>query len=330
MKILVTGGAGYIGCHTVKLLQSLNHQVTVLDNLYRGHMQALENCDFHNIDLMDSSSLNGLFKDIKFDGVIHFAARSLVGESVEKPLEYYQTNIAGGINLLQAMRAGDCNQIVFSSSAAVYGEPKSIPIEESHPRNPINPYGRTKSLFEDILTESSVLGIRSVCLRYFNAAGAWPGGEMGEDHAVETHLIPLALKAAMGAGKPLTVFGTDYPTQDGTCVRDYVHVHDLARAHALALDWLQAHGPSLRLNLGNEKGFSVLEILETASEIAGCEIPTEYGPRRAGDPAILIASNRLASETIKWIPLRSDIRTIISDAWAWHSSHPEGYGSPDY
>lgn len=329
MRILVTGGAGYIGSHTVKLLTSLGHDVTVVDNLYRGHPKSIEGVELRKIDLLDFEALDNLFQSGDFDGVIHFAAKSLVGESVQEPLEYYRTNISGGTNLLLAMRRSGCRLIVFSSSAAVYGEPKSIPINENHPRNPINPYGRTKSIFEDMLAECSVFGIKSVCLRYFNAAGAWPDGSIGEDHSIETHLIPIALQTALGMRDKITVHGTDYPTQDGTCVRDYIHVHDLARAHAKALEWLRDGGHSLSLNLGNEQGFSVLEILEMASEVSGRDIPVEYGPRRPGDPAILIASKALAANTLKWVPEMSDIRTIISHAWKWHSANPTGYEDMD-
>jgi len=323
--ILVAGGAGYIGSHMVALLLERGYEVVVADNLSTGHWQAAKGAKLRVGDLRDSAFLDRLFTEFKVDGVINFAAFSLVGESVKNPLKYYDNNVGGSISMLKAMDRHGINKIVFSSTAAVYGEPEKQPIEETDRTEPTNPYGETKLAIEKMLKWSdNAYGIRYVALRYFNAAGSNTEVGIGEDHSPESHLIPLVLKTALGQRSHIGIFGDDYPTPDGTCVRDYIHVRDLAEAHLLALQYLDKGGKSDAFNLGSGDGYSVKEIIETAREITGKEIPAIVEPRRAGDPSVLIASNKKAADVLGWKPQRG-LETIIADAWNWHSSHPDGY-----
>ena len=323
--ILVAGGAGYIGSHMVALLLERGYEVVVADNLSTGHWQAAKGAKLRVGDLRDSAFLDRLFTEFKIDGVINFAAFSLVGESVKNPLKYYDNNVGGSISMLKAMDRHGIDKIVFSSTAAVYGEPEKQPIEETDRTEPTNPYGETKLAIEKMLKWSdNAYGIRYVALRYFNAAGSNTEVGIGEDHSPESHLIPLVLKTALGQRSHIGIFGDDYPTPDGTCIRDYIHVRDLAEAHLLALQYLDKGGKSDAFNLGSGDGYSVKEIIETARAITGKEIPAIVEPRRAGDPSILIASNKKAAEVLGWKPERG-LETIIADAWNWHSNHPDGY-----
>jgi len=323
--ILVAGGAGYIGSHMVALLLERGYEVVVADNLSTGHWQAAKGAKLRVGDLRDSAFLDRLFTEFKIDGVINFAAFSLVGESVKNPLKYYDNNVGGSISMLKAMNRHGVDKIVFSSTAAVYGEPEKQPIEETDRTEPTNPYGETKLAIEKMLKWSDgAYGIRYVALRYFNAAGANTEVGIGEDHSPESHLIPLVLKTALGQRSHIGVFGDDYPTPDGTCVRDYIHVRDLAEAHLLALEYLDKGGKSDAFNLGSGEGYSVKQIIDTSRRITGREIPAVIEPRRAGDPSVLIASNKKAAAVLGWKPLR-DLEQIIADAWNWHLSHPEGY-----
>ena len=323
--ILVAGGAGYIGSHMTALLLEKGFEVVVADNLSTGHWEAAKGAKLRVGDLRDSAFLDRLFSEFHIDGVINFAAFSLVGESVKEPLKYYDNNVGGSISMLQAMRRHGVDKIVFSSTAAVYGEPEKQPIEETDRTNPTNPYGETKLAIEKMLKWSDkAYGIRYVALRYFNAAGSNTEVGIGEDHSPESHLIPLVLKTALGQRSHIGIFGSDYPTPDGTCVRDYIHVQDLAEAHLLALEYLDKGGSSDAFNLGSGDGYSVKEIIDTARAITGKEIPAIVEDRRPGDPAVLIASNKKAAEVLGWHPQR-DLKTIIADAWHWHSTHPNGY-----
>ena len=323
--ILVAGGAGYIGSHMVALLLERGYEVVVADNLSTGHWQAAKGAKLRVGDLRDSAFLDRLFTEFKIDGVINFAAFSLVGESVKNPLKYYDNNVGGSISMLKAMDRHGVDKIVFSSTAAVYGEPEKQPIEETDRTEPTNPYGETKLAIEKMLKWSDgAYGIRYVALRYFNAAGSNTEVGIGEDHSPESHLIPLVLKTALGQRSHIGIFGDDYPTPDGTCVRDYIHVRDLAEAHLLALEYLDKGGKSDAFNLGSGDGYSVKEIIDTARKITGKEIPAIVEPRRDGDPSVLIASNKKAGEILGWKPLRG-LETIIADAWNWHSNHPNGY-----
>lgn len=327
MNILVTGGAGYIGSHTVLELINRNHRVVVLDNLSKGHRAALGGVELVQGDTSDIVLLKELFKKHRIEAVVHFAASSLVGESVRQPADYYHNNVVKGLALLDAMAESGVQCIVFSSTAAVYGEPVEVPIPEEHPTVPTNPYGATKLALEGAMGwYGRAYGLRCASLRYFNAAGADPSGEIGEDHDPETHLIPLVLKSAMGLIPHLEIYGTDYPTTDGTCLRDYIHVSDLAAAHALALDALASGTPSAVYNLGNGNGYSVLEVIKTAEEVVGRPIKVKYGPRRPGDPAALVASSRRIMDELGWQPRFADLKTIIETAWRWHSGHPAGFG----
>ena len=319
MHYLVCGGAGYIGSHMAQWLSAHGHQVTVLDNFSTGHRQAVRWGEQVEADLLDPASLQRAFAGHRYDAVLHFCASSLVGESVREPYAYYRNNVAGTLNLLEAMRQNGVQRLVFSSTAAVYGNPVSGVIDEDHPKAPINPYGASKLMVERMLADASdAYGLRSVALRYFNAAGALPEHGIGEAHACETHLIPNVLKAALGGNAQLKVFGEDYPTPDGTCVRDYVHVQDLAQAHALALDYMEHKPGAHAFNLGSGRGFSVREVIATASEVAGRGIPYEVAPRRAGDPAVLVASSERARRELGWAPAWTDLRAIIESAWGWH------------
>lgn len=320
MKLLVTGGAGYIGSHTTHLLASQGHSVVVLDNLVYGHREAIVDSSVELVegDLSDRQIVEQLFRGHAFDAVLHFAAYAYVGESVEQPLKYYLNNTAAPLVLLEAMRQSDCRKFIFSSTCATYGEPTTMPISETTPQIPVNPYGHSKQMLEQILTDSDqAFGLRSVCLRYFNACGAAEDGTLGEEHDPETHLIPLVLKAAKGDIPHVRVFGTDYPTPDGTCVRDYIHVDDLASAHVAALDWLVKGGDSLKCNLGTGSGTSVKEIIELAERVTGRSVPVVYEKRRSGDPPTLVADPSLAEEKLNWKAKHADVETAITAAWKW-------------
>ncbi len=320
-SILVVGGAGYIGSHMVKYLARAGHHVVVLDNLSTGHADAVRYGELVVGDMADTELLDRLFHSHRFDAVMHFAAFSLVGESVSDPGKYYRNNVANTLNLLDAMVRHQVKHFVFSSTAATFGEPQTDRIDESHRQNPINPYGRSKLVVEHILADyDRAYGLRSVCLRYFNAAGADPEGELGERHNPETHLIPLVLQAASGRRSHIHVFGTDYETPDGSCLRDYIHVQDLCSAHQLALEWLQKHDQSQQFNLGNGDGYSVLEVITTAREVTGKEIPVLIGDRRVGDPARLIADATLAHQQLGWKPDYPALADMIAHAWHWEQS----------
>jgi len=323
--ILVTGGAGYIGSHVVKELLRQGHQPIVFDNLQTGHRKTTKDALFIEGDLSDQKKLKETFQAYQIDTVIHFAADSLVGESVQNPLKYFNNNVKNSLNLFEIMEEFKVKKIVFSSSAAVYGEPKEIPIPENHPCVPTNPYGETKWIFEKILEAFHVAGkIDYISLRYFNAAGADPEGELGEDHSPETHLIPLVIQAALN-GTPVPVYGTDYNTPDGTCIRDYIHVTDLANAHILALRKLEQENISGIYNLGNGNGYSVREVIETVKKVTGRKIAAVDSPRRPGDPARLVASSDKIKKELGWIPKYSDLETIVETAREWHKNHPKGY-----
>lgn len=323
MKVLVVGGAGYIGSHMVKQLVSAGHQVVVLDNLSTGFRDLTRYGDLVVGDLADSGQLRSIFSEHQFDGVMHFAASSLVGESVQNPAKYYRNNVLGALNLLNAMIEHDVRHFIFSSTAATFGEPEYVPIDEAHPQAPINPYGASKLMVERMLQDyASAYGLNSVCLRYFNACGADPDGELGECHDPETHLIPLILQAASGRRECIKVFGRDYPTDDGTCIRDYIHIEDLCTAHGLALSGLLAGSlaGAQAFNLGNGSGFSVAQVIDVARRVVaedGREIRVEEAERRPGDPAVLVADASLARGTLGWEPQYADLATIIRHAWQW-------------
>ncbi len=320
MAILVVGGAGYIGSHIVRALQKRNLEVVVFDNLEKGHREALEDVAFFKGDLRNKVEVFQVFKDHRIDAVMHFAAYSLVGESMQHPAIYYENNIYGTLNLLMAMQENGVEHFIFSSTAATYGEPRSVPIDEEHPTSPTNVYGETKLAVEKMLDWfDSIYAIKSVRLRYFNAAGADPFGDIGELHSPESHLIPLVLATALGQRECISIYGDDYPTDDGTCVRDYIHVTDLAEAHALALEYLRSGRDSAVFNLGNGNGYSVREIIDVARKVTGRQIPERIENRRPGDPAVLIASSEKAGRVLGWKPAFNDIETIVATAWKWHS-----------
>ena len=327
MAILVCGGAGYIGSHAVHALVEKGEEVVIVDNLQTGHRGALNPAaKFYEGDIRDASVLDRIFTENKIEAVIHFAANSLVGESMEKPLLYFNNNVYGMQVLLEGMVRHGVDKIVFSSTAATYGEPKRVPIHEDDETCPTNTYGETKLTMEKMMKwVSRANGVRYVSLRYFNAAGALPDGSIGEDHKTETHLIPLILQVPTGRRDHITVFGDDYPTPDGTCLRDYIHVVDLADAHVLALEYLRKGGASDIFNLGNGQGFSVKEMIAAAEKATGRSIKVEIGPRRAGDPAQLIASSEKARSVLGWKPQFTDVEQVIGTAWKWHESHPHGY-----
>jgi len=318
-NILVCGGAGYIGSHMARWLALRGSKVTVLDNLSTGHREAVQWGELIEADVLDPSSLERAFNGRRFDAVMHFCARSLVGESVAEPYAYYANNVTGTLNLLDAMRRHGVARLVFSSTAAVFGQPVADRIDEDHPRQPINPYGASKLMVERILADAaSAYGLRSVALRYFNAAGASPDASIGESHQPETHLIPNVLRAALGTGPALKVFGDDYPTPDGTCVRDYVHVDDLAQAHELALAYLDANPGAHAFNLGNGQGFSVREVIAAAAAVSGRPIAHAIEPRRPGDPSVLVASSAKARGQLGWKPVHTRLEPIIESALHWH------------
>jgi len=319
MNILVTGGAGYIGSHCCKELSKNGLHPITIDNLIYGHKNFARWGEFFQGDVGDPAHLKQCFGRHKIDAVMHFAAYAYVGESVEDPLKYYENNLRNTIQLLHAVLEHGVKYFVLSSTAATYGNPEKIPIDENHSVNPINPYGKTKRMIEEILADyQAAYDLNYISLRYFNAAGADPDAEVGEDHDPETHLIPLVLDVAAGKSNAIKVFGNDYATPDGTCIRDYIHVTDLARAHILALQFLMGGGDSSAYNLGNGKGFSVLEIIEHARKITGNDIPVENSARRPGDPPVLIASNEKAITELGWKPQYADIEDIIGTAWRWH------------
>jgi UDP-glucose 4-epimerase len=327
MSVLVTGGAGYIGSHMVVELLEQNEDVVVADNLSKGHRTAVLGGRFYEGDLRDDSFLDKVFMENDIESVIHFAADSLVGESVSNPLKYYNNNVASTLRLITKMKECGVKRIIFSSTAAVYGEPENIPILETDRTMPKNPYGETKLTVENALKwADNAYGIKYVSLRYFNAAGAHKSGKIGEDHDPETHLVPIVLQAALGKREEVVIFGTDYDTRDGTCIRDYIHVTDLARAHILALKRLRSGGDSAVYNLGNGKGFSVKEVIESAERVIGRRIKCVEGGRREGDPAVLVASSDKIIAELGWSPEYSELDGIIDSAWKWHSAHPKGYG----
>jgi UDP-glucose 4-epimerase len=323
--ILVTGGAGYIGSHVVKELLRQGQRPIVFDNLQTGHRKAIKKVPFIEGDLSDQQKLKETFQSFQIDAVMHFAADCLVGESVQNPLKYFNNNVKNSLILLEIIEEFGIKKIVFSSSAAVYGEPKEIPILEEHPCAPTNPYGETKWIFERVLQAFHNAGkLNYISLRYFNAAGADPEVELGEDHTPETHLIPLIIKAALG-GDHVPVFGTDYDTPDGTCIRDYIHVNDLANAHILALQKLEQEKISGIYNLGNGNGYSVREVIDTVRKITKRKVGVVDSPRRPGDPARLVASSKKIRKELGWIPKYPDLETIVETAWEWHRNHPRGY-----
>jgi len=326
MAILVTGGAGYIGSHTVAELLEQGKEVVVIDNLQTGHKDALLGGKLYEGDLRDKELLKRLFAENEIEAVIHFAANSLVGESMKDPVKYFDNNVYGTLCLLEAMDKANVRKIVFSSTAATYGEPEKVPIEENDPTHPTNVYGETKLTMERMMAWfDQVLDIKYVALRYFNAAGAHASGKIGEDHDPETHLVPLILQAAIGQRDSIKIFGDDYDTPDGTCIRDYIHVSDLADAHLRAVEYLLGGGDSDVFNLGSGQGFSVKEMIEAVREVTGRDFPVQVTPRRAGDPAVLVASSDKARSVLGWKPSRDNLQDIIGSAWGWHSNHPEGY-----
>lgn len=327
MSILVCGGAGYIGSHVVKYLLEKNEDVVVVDSLITGHVDAVdEKAHLELGDLKDEEFLNRVFEKYQIDGVIDFAAFSLVGESVSEPLKYFENNFYGTLCLLKVMKNHNVDKIVFSSTAATYGEAENMPILETDRTEPTNPYGESKLAVEKMFKWcTNAYGLKYTALRYFNVAGAYPSGEIGEAHTCETHLIPLILQVALGQREKISIYGDDYPTPDGTCIRDYIHVMDLADAHYLALNRLRNGGDSQVFNLGNGEGFSVKEVIEVTRKVTGHPIPAEVSPRRAGDPARLIASSQKALDTLKWVPKYDKLEQIIETAWNWHKNHPNGY-----
>ena len=326
MNILVTGGAGYIGSHAVRLLEQAGHEVWVFDNLSVGHRGAVAADRLIVGDLHDRALLISVLKEHWIDAVMHFAAFALVGESVADPAKYYHNNVVASLSLLDAMKTVGVRKMVFSSTTATYGVPDKIPIVESEWQDPINPYGFCKLVIEHALADyATAYGFGYAALRYFNAAGANPSGEIGEDHTPESHLIPIVLQVALGQREHITVFGNDYPTPDGTCIRDYIHVDDLGAAHVKALDFLKP-GEGLKLNLGTGRGNSVREVIEACRRVTGHAIPEVVGPRRPGDPPELVADSTLAQKTLAWKPRYTKIDEIVATAWKWHQSHPNGYG----
>lgn len=327
MSILVLGGAGYIGSHAVDQLINKGYEVVVVDSLFTGHRAAVHPAaKFYEGDIRDKAFLSGVFEREAIEGVMHFAAFSLVGESVEKPLKYFNNNVYGMQVLLEVMQEHDVKHVVFSSTAATYGEPEVVPISEEMPTNPKNPYGESKLIMEKMMKWcDDAYGMKYVALRYFNVAGAKADASIGEDHDPETHLVPIILQVALGQRGALKIFGDDYATPDGTCVRDYVQVEDLIAAHILALEYLKAGNDSNVFNLGSNNGYSVKEMLEAAREVTGKEIPAEIAPRRAGDPAKLVAASEKAKTVLGWQPAYTDVKEIIRTAWNWHVSHPKGY-----
>ena len=326
MNILVTGGAGYVGSHATRWLALAGHDVWVYDNLSLGHRAAVPTGRLIVGELADEVRLQAAMKEHRIEAVMHFAAFALVGESVTDPAKYYRNNVAATLSLLEAMRVAGVWKLVFSSTTATYGAPKTIPITEDEPQLPINPYGFSKLVVERALADyAHAYGLGYAALRYFNAAGASPDGDLGEDHTPESHLIPIVLQVALGQRPQISIFGDDYPTPDGTCIRDYVHVDDLAQAHLLALQQL-APGKGIQLNLGTGRGYSVRQVIDACRKITGHPIPETIGPRREGDPPELVADSSLAQKQLGWKPRYPDIEPIVATAWKWHQAHPKGYG----
>lgn len=325
-EILIVGGAGYIGSHMAKYIHTQGMTPVVLDNLSLGHKEAVKWGMLYEGDLDDRELLREIFTKHEIQAVMHFAAFCYVGESVTEPLKYYQNNVSATLGLLEVMLEQGVDKLIFSSSCATYGEPESLPIRESNAQNPINPYGRTKLMMENILDDfDTAYLLKSVCLRYFNAAGADPEGDIGEDHDPETHLIPLVLQAALKGDIELTVYGNDYPTVDGTCVRDYIHVSDLAQAHFLALKHLLNGGVSKKYNLGNGNGYSILDVIKTAMQVTGKKITYKFDARRPGDPAELVGDARKVTKELGWNPKFDSLESIMETACNWHTKHPTGY-----
>jgi len=317
--ILVTGGAGYIGSMAVKVLKEQGYRPVIFDNLVYGHQEFIGSTPFYEGDLASCEDLREVFQSETIDAVMHFAAYAYVGESVEDPRKYYQNNAVGAMNLLNVMLESNVKYFIFSSTCATFGNPEKVPMSEDHIQNPVNPYGFTKFIIERMLQDyEKAYGMKSCILRYFNAAGADPEGEVGEDHNPETHLIPLILDVAVGRKEAIQIYGTDYPTPDGTCIRDYIHVHDLAMAHVLALEKLQKENKSEHFNLGNGKGFSVREVIQVAEEVIGKKIPIKETERRPGDPAELVSDSQKAFQVLGWKPQYNDLRAIIETAWKFH------------
>ena len=326
MKVLLTGGAGYVGSHAAKILQQADHDIWIYDNLSEGHEAAVTEGRLIVGDLMDRELLETTFCDHGIDAVMHFAASCYVGVSVTDPAQYYHNNIVGTLSLLDAMRSQGVDRIVFSSTCATYGVPEVVPITEAEKQAPINPYGFTKLAIEHALADyARAYGLGYAALRYFNASGAAEDGTIGEDHDPETHLIPLVLQVALGQRENIKIFGDDYPTPDGTCIRDYIHVDDLATAHAAALERIEL-GKGLRLNLGTGRGASVLEVVEACRKVTGHAIPAQVVARREGDPPELVADASLAREVLDWQAKYTDIESVVASAWGWHQTHPNGYG----
>jgi UDP-glucose 4-epimerase len=326
LRVLITGGAGYIGATAVRLLLKHGHEVTAFDNLSQGHREAVpEKARLVIADLADRETLSSLFQESKFDAVMHFAASALVEESMQRPEKYFRNNVVGSLNLLECCAKHKVSRFVFSSTAATFGDPKVSLIDEDSPKNPLNPYGETKLQVEAMMHWfQKIHGVRYATLRFFNVAGAWDGH--GEHHEPESHLIPIVLKVALGKRESVSVFGSDYPTPDGTCVRDYVHIYDLAMAHLLVLEALKEH-EALAYNLGNGNGFSVREVIEAARKVTGRPIATVDSPRRPGDPPVLVASSARIGKELGWKPRYDKLEEIIQTAWDWHQAHPNGYGS---
>ncbi len=324
-NLLVTGGAGYIGSHVVRQLLQAGYKVRIFDSLENGHKEALpENVEFVQGNLLDFEATKKALEGV--DAVLHFAAYIEAGESMAKPLNFFENNLKGSVTLLEAMRQTDVSKIVFSSTAAIYGEPEYIPIDEKHPKKPTNIYGLTKLQIEKTLDfYDRIFGFKYAALRYFNAAGADESGEIGEDHYPESHLIPLILQVALGKREGINIFGTDYPTKDGTCIRDYIHINDLGTAHILSLEKLLQGSDSMRYNLGNGRGYSVKEVIEMAKKVTGKEIKVIESGRREGDPAVLVASSEKAKKELGWRLRYSKIEKIIETAWEWHVGHPKGF-----
>ncbi len=326
MAVLVTGGAGYIGSHTVLELIEKNEEVIVVDNLEKGHKKAVLGGKLIVGDLRDMDFIRSVFKNNNIEAVIHFAAYIEVGESVKDPLKYYNNNVVATLNLLTAMKEAGVDKIVFSSTAATYGEPENIPIQETDKTFPTNPYGETKLAVEKALKwADKAYGIKHIILRYFNASGAHESGKIGEDHNPETHLIPLVIQVALGKRESIKIFGNDYNTPDGTCVRDYIHVSDLAQAHVLALEKLRKDGESDVYNLGNGKGFSVKEVIDVVRKVTGHSIKADDSPRRPGDPAVLVASSEKIKRELGWVPKMNDLKKIVETAWNWHKNNINGF-----
>ena len=327
MNVLVVGGAGYIGSHMVRILDREGHTPIVLDNLCDGHRESVVGHKLIVGELSDRELVDSILSENKIEAVMHFAAFAQVGESVVNPAKYYVNNVMATIDLLESMRANDVKKFVFSSTCATYGEPETVPISENEKQEPVNPYGFTKLVIERALDDyAAAYGFSFAALRYFNAAGASPGGDIGEDHDPETHLIPIVLQVALGQREHITIYGDDYETPDGTCIRDYIHVDDLGAAHLTALEKLEP-GKGIKLNLGTGNGYSVREVIDACRQISGKEIPEVMGKRRAGDPPKLVANAAAAKELLGWVPRYQKVEDVVETAWAWHQSHPNGYKS---